>query len=158
MIAAKKTPRAGSNAKGTSLIEIVVTIGLILILFAISVPKFLSSLSNYRLNAAVQAAAWSIQSTRYQANMHGYPYQVAFDNTTNLYQVSNEPPPATSFANVSSAIPLSGSPVTLSAATTLLFKPNGSVSATTGSTSFSISYQGNSKTLTVSTYGSVSIH
>jgi type II secretory pathway pseudopilin PulG len=138
-------------------VELLLVVSLVTVLTAMAIPKFSSAMSSYKLNAAVESAEGAIQATRYQAIMHGYQYQVAFDATHNTYQVLSEVPPATTFSNVGSAIPLSGAPITVSAATTLLLKPNGSVSATAGAMNFSISYQGATKTLTVSNYGSISV-
>ena len=114
-------------------------------------------MASYQLSAAVDSATGAIQGARYQAIMHGYPYQVAFDTTQNTFQVLSEAPPATSFTSTGGAVPLSSVPITLSAATTLQFKPNGSVSATVGTMTFSISYHGATKTLTVSKYGSITV-
>jgi Tfp pilus assembly protein FimT len=130
---------------------------IVLVLSAMTIPKFSSAISNYKLNGAVESAELAIQTSRYQAIMHGYPYQVTLDNTLNTYQVLSEVPPSTTFSNVGSSVPLSGAPITVSAATTFLFKPNGSVSAAVGAMTFSISYQGVTKTLTVSNYGSISV-
>jgi hypothetical protein len=47
--------------------------------------------------------------------------------------------------------------VTMNQDTTLQFKPNGSVSATTGALTFQLTYQGMTKTITVSTYGNISV-
>jgi hypothetical protein len=66
-------------------------------------------------------------------------------------------PPATTYSNVGSAIPITSSAVAISAATTLEFRPNGQVSATTGAMNFNMSYQGVTKTITVSTYGNVNV-
>jgi hypothetical protein len=89
--------------------------------------------------------------------MHGYLYRVAFDTAQNSFQVLSEPPPATSFTPTGSPVPLSDVPITLSSGTTFQFKPNGAVSATVGTMTFSISYHGSTKTLTVSNYGSISV-
>jgi Tfp pilus assembly protein FimT len=129
---------------------------LAMVMMAISVPIMQSALYGYRLRSAVARATWAMQATRCQAIMKGYPFALAFDSTTLTYQVSSQPPGATGFSNVGSAVPLSGSNVTFSQSTTLRFKPNGIVQATTGQLTFSISYQGNTKTITVSSYGDVS--
>jgi len=128
-----------------------------MVLAAIAIPPARSAIATYQLNAAVDAATGAIQTTRYQAIMHGYPYQIALYATNNTYQVLSEPPNSLAFASVGNPIPLSGSAITLSAATTLQFSPNGSVSAPLGQMNFSISYKGNAKTVTVSNYGSISI-
>ncbi len=89
--------------------------------------------------------------------MHGYPYQVAFNNTTNTYQVLAQVPPSTTFTNVNSAVPLSGDPVTLGSAPTFQFKANGSVTASRRIDDFYNFLSRHNKTLTVSKYGSISV-
>ncbi len=91
--------------------------------------------------------------------MKGYPFRLTIDPTNRTYQLSSDPERDGTFANVGSAIPFTGgnAPATVSAATTLQFRPNGQVSATTGALNFDVSYQGVTKTITVTTYGNVTI-
>jgi Tfp pilus assembly protein FimT len=145
-----------SSARGFTLIEIVIVILVGMILTAMAIPQIKSSLNTYRLNSAVAMAKWSIQSTRFQALMKGYPYQVAFSSTNFNYQIQNLPS-GTTYANVGSTVPLASWPMTLSADTTLRFLPNGSVNAPVGGLSFTITYQGTTKTITVSNYGNVTV-
>jgi hypothetical protein len=112
---------------------------------------------NYRLNSAVAMAKWSIQSTRFQALMQGYPYQVAFSAANTNYQIQNLPNGVT-YQNVGTAVPLAAWPMTVSADTTINFKPNGMVTATVGGNSFTITYKGTTKTITVSNYGNVTVN
>jgi len=85
-----------------------------------------------RTSAAVSAATGAIQQTRYQAIWHGYPYQITFTPSTLSYQVLNEVPPASTFSNVGTAIPISTPDVaTLSRVITLQFAANGTVSEVT---------------------------
>ncbi len=142
---------------GFTMIEMMFVILLALVMAAMAIPATRSAMATMDLNAAVDSVEGAIQATRYQAIMHGYPYQVAFNNTTNTFQVLSEVPPATTFSNVDGAVPISGDPVTLSASPTYQFKANGSVSAVTGTMSFSVSYKGATKTLTVSNYGSIKV-
>ncbi|MGD0907259.1 MAG: prepilin-type N-terminal cleavage/methylation domain-containing protein [Candidatus Acidiferrales bacterium] len=157
----------GSN-RGFSLIEILVALLIGSLLTAMAIPATQSALASYQLDAAVNSVTGAIQGTRYQAIMHGYLYQVDIDPTANTFQVSSEPGGAASFTPIGSAIPVSGSPVTISAGTsngspshaTLQFKANGAVLVASGQTpplSFTISYKGTTKTLTVSNYGSISV-
>jgi hypothetical protein len=99
----------------------------------------------------------AVQSTRYQALMAGYPYQVVFTKASTQYQIQDLPTGATTYANVGTAIPLSGSTITLNQDTTLRFLPNGAVSAPTGALTFAITYHGSTKNITVSTYGNVKV-
>jgi Tfp pilus assembly protein FimT len=162
-----RTKRCGLNAPtrsgpahsmaGFTLIEMMFVILLALVMGAMAIPATQSAMATMDLNAAVDSVEGAIQATRYQAIMHGYPYQVAFNNTNNTFQVLSEVPPATTFSDVNGGVPVSGDPVTLSASPTYQFKANGSVSAVAGAMSFSVSYKGTTKTLTVSNYGSITI-
>jgi hypothetical protein len=99
---------------------------------------------------------WAIQSTRFQALEKGYPYQVVFSAANLNYQIQNEVPPATTFSNVGSAVPISSWPtMTVSQDTTITFQPNGFVTSAPSGT-FSIVYQSVTATITVSNYGNVS--
>ena len=119
----------------------------------------LSTIDTYNLNAAATSASWAIQTTRYQALMKGYPYQLTFNTTTNSYQITSEPAGTGTFSNVGGAVRrFQGTPVVLSAGAQLQFKGNGSVSSVVaGSQTFTITYKGRTKTITVSNYGSVTV-
>ena len=138
------------------MIEIVLVLAIGLILSAMAVPQVQSGVNNYRLSSAVAMAKWAIQSTRFQALMKGYPYQVVFTASTNSYQIQNLPT-GTTYQNVDSSVPLAGWPMTFNQDTTINFKPNGMVTATVGTNSFTITYQGTTKTITVSNYGNVTV-
>jgi prepilin-type N-terminal cleavage/methylation domain-containing protein len=145
------------DSRGFTLIEglIVLVIGTILTVMAI--PSITATVRNYRISGSISSITWSIHSTRYQALMQGYPYQVVFSSSANTYQIQNMQPPAVAYSNVGAAVPFSSWPVTLSADTTLNFKPNGYVTATTGALNFTITYQGLCQKLTVTNYGNVTI-
>jgi len=145
------------DVRGFSTVELFLVMIIRTILTAITIPQVNSIMNQYRLQSAVASSTWAIQSTRYQALMAGYPYQVVFKQSTGAYQIQNLVPGATSYANVGTAVPLSGSPVTLSQDTTFLFKPNGSVTATTGTLNFTLTYHGATKSVTVSNYGNISV-
>jgi Tfp pilus assembly protein FimT len=144
------------SRRGYTTLELVIGLLVGSVLTAMAIPQVQSGLYNYRLRGAAASSIWAIQSTRYQALMEGYPYQVVFSQANLNYQVQNLPPGSASYANVGTAVPLSGNPVTLNQDTTLQFKPNGAVTATVGTLSFIITYQGRTATLTVSNYGNVS--
>jgi len=160
---ARRCNRAGVHEKnrrgikGFSTLELVMGILVGSILTAMAIPQVRSGLYSYRLKGAAASSVWAVQSTRYQSLMEGYPYQVVFSQANQTYQVQNLPPGSVSYANVGTAVPLSGNPVTLNQDTTLQFKPNGAVTATVGALSFVITYQGKTATLTVSNYGNVSV-
>jgi prepilin-type N-terminal cleavage/methylation domain-containing protein len=154
---------------GFSLIELLVVLLVGSVVTAMAIPIASSAIASLQLDAAVDSASGAIQSTRYQAIMHGYSYQVDINSTTNAIQVSNEVPPSASFTSVGSPVPISGSNIVIGVGTTnssstghltLQLKPNGSVTASSGQSmpaSFTISYSGTTKTLTVSNYGAISV-
>jgi prepilin-type N-terminal cleavage/methylation domain-containing protein len=150
-----KSKRLGHN-RGFTMIEVVIVLLIGSILTAMAIPQIKSQLYAYRLNSAVAMAKWAIQSTRFQALMKGYPYQVVFSSANTNYQVQNLPSGST-YQNVSSVVPLASWPMTVNQDTTINFKPNGMVTATVGSNVFTITYQGATKTITVSNYGNVSV-
>jgi len=141
------------------LLQIVITLAVVSILVSTALPTIMNALRNYRLIAAVSAATGAISATRYQAIMHAYPYDITFNSSNATYQLTSEPPPATSFTNVGTAVPLSGvHDVTINQTTTLQFNANGTVSATTGTMSFTISNGLLTKTISVTGVGDVSVN
>ena len=155
-VASRARRRAAQRSDGYSLLQIVITLAVVSILVSTALPTTMNALRNYRLIAAVSAATGAISATRYQAIMHAYPYNITFNSSNATYQVASEAPPATSFTNVGTAIPLSGvHDVTINQTTTLQFNANGTVSATTGSMSFTISNTVLTKTISVTGVGDV---
>src|SRR5271154_6440453 len=144
------------NARGFSMIELVMALLIGSVLTAMAIPQVKAGVYSYRINSAVAMAKWAIQSTRFQALEKGYPYQVVFTASTVSYQVQNLPSGST-YANVGTAVPLAAWTMTMSQDTTINFKPNGMVTATVGSNVFTITYQGTTKTVTVSNYGNVTV-
>jgi Tfp pilus assembly protein FimT len=165
----KKNIHRNRAAAGISLMELLLIVALVLTLTAMAIPTARSAIASYQLDAAVDSASGAIQGTRYQAIMHGYLYQVDINSTTNQYQVLSEVPPAVVFSAVGNAVPISTTQIAVGVGTAnpgltghliMQFKPNGSISVTSGQAmpvSFTIAYNGTTKTLTVSNYGSVSI-
>jgi len=145
-------------SRGFSLIEVLVIVAIGTILTVIAIPSISSGLRNYRLEGAISSVTWAVHSTRYQALMEGYPFQVVFSSAANTYQIQSSPTGvAGPYSNVGSATPFSAYPVTLSADTTLNFRPNGFVQATTGTLVFNVAYQGVCQKISVTNYGNVSI-
>jgi type II secretory pathway pseudopilin PulG len=144
------------NARGFSLVELLIVVMITIILTAIAIPRVQSLMYAYRLNSAVAMAKWAIQSTRFQALQSGYHFQTVFTAASANYQIQDLPS-GTTYVNVGIAVPLSSWPITFSGNTTINFSPNGSVSEPVGTNVFTITYQGITKTLTVSNYGNVTI-
>jgi prepilin-type N-terminal cleavage/methylation domain-containing protein len=150
---------SGRRSQGFTLVELILTILVLLVLMAIALPSTMNTLRNLRLSAAVAAASGAISVARYQAIMHAYPYSITFNASNANYQMASEPPTATSFTNVGSAVPLSApGSVTINQTTTLQFNPNGTVVATTGGLSFTVSNGLLTKTISVTGVGDVSVN
>ena len=145
------------SGAGYTTIEAAMVITIVMILVGMAIPKFVQAISNYKLRAAADSVAWAMQSTRYQALQKGYTYELTVNSANNTYQVLSKPVGASSFSNVGGAVPLTSSPVTVSATTTLTFSPNGSVTVVTGSQSITLTYSGMTETVTVTNYGSVTV-
>lgn len=145
------------TSAGFSLLEAVLVISITMVLVAMAVPKFNQAISQYKLHAAADSAAWAMQSTRYQALQKGYTYELTINATNNTYQVLSKPIGASTFTNVGSAVPMTSSPVTVSATTTLTFSPNGTVALVAGSQTITFTYLGLTETVTVTNYGSVTV-
>jgi prepilin-type N-terminal cleavage/methylation domain-containing protein len=145
-----------TGARGFTLIELIIVLLIGTILTAMAVPQVKTQMNYHRLNSAVAMAKWAIQSTRFQALAKGYPYQVVFSATNVNYQIQNLPTGAV-YQNIGTVVPLASWPMTFNADTTISFKPNGAVTATVGSNVFTITYQGTTKTITVSNYGNVTV-
>jgi Tfp pilus assembly protein FimT len=148
--------RIKSLEDGYSMIELIMAMSVAFILAAFAVPSVRTGVNNYRLNSAVAMAKWAIQSTRFQALEKGYPYQVVFSAASFNYKIQSAPDGVTYADVAGSTTPLSAWPMTFSQDTTINFKPNGYVTATVGTSSFSITYLSTVATITVSNYGNVS--
>ena len=156
-VASRARRRAVQRSDGYSLLQILITLAVVSTLAAMALPTTRNALRNYRLTAAVASASGAIAAARYQAIMRSYPYNLTFNSTNATYQVASEPPPATTFTNVGGAVPLSGvGDVTINRTTVLQFNANGTVSATTGTLSLTISNGLLTKTINVTGVGDVS--
>lgn len=142
---------------GFSLIEALVVVSIVGVLAAIAIPMSLNAMKTYRLTAAVAATAGAIQTTRYQAIMHGYQYQLTLTSSTLSYRVYSMVPPATTFSAVASAVPIVRlGDVTMSGTSfTYTFYPNGTVGLP--ATNPQISNGISSNTISVSGVGNVSV-
>jgi Tfp pilus assembly protein FimT len=153
-----KDGRMRGCAKGFTMFELAFVVAIGMVVTTISVPMTKTALKAYHLNTAVSAVTGAIQSTRYQAIMHGYHYNLSLVSGSQSYQVGTKVPPATAFSNVGAAIPwCTTGDVTMSSSTTLEFFPGGTVTATSGSMTFSVSNGTATKTITVSGVGNVTV-
>ena len=150
-------PTLRTKVHGYSLIELLMGLLIGTILTAMAIPQVTAIRNQYRLQGAVDSSTWAIQSTRYQALTAGYPYQVVFSKSAGTYQIQNLPTGTATYANVGGAVPISGSNVSLNQDTTLQFQPNGALTAVQGALSFTLTYNGNTKTITVTNYGNISV-
>ena len=139
------------------MIELAIVVTITLVMMSLAIPIVGETVSRYRLGGAVSSVTGAIRSTRYLSLMKGYRYRLAISPTNKDFQLSSMIPPATSYSNDGAAVPISSNAITISAATTLEFRPNGQVSATTGAMNLDITYEGVTKTITVSNYGNVTV-
>lgn len=154
---------------GFSLVEMVLVVALSMVMAAMAIPAMRSAAATYQLDSAADSASGAIQGARYQAIMHGYPYQVNFNSANNQFQLLSEVPPATTFSTVGGSVPISAQNVTMNLGTAgtgftghliLQFSPNGSVTVASGQAmpaTFTIAYNGTTKHFTVANYGTISI-
>ena len=146
---------------GFTLVETLVTLTIISTLSTIAIPQLMNAMKSYRLASAVAAATGAIQSTRYLAIMHGYPYQLTFDANSGTYQVASEPPGATGFVPVppGTPTPIAGSNgQTINQTTVMQFNSNGTMtSGLAGNAVFTITNGVTTKQITVSGVGYVSV-
>jgi len=146
------------SASGILGIELLAGLAISMIVMAVTAPPVGMSKTAFQLSSAVTRATEAIQNTRQQAMTNGYPFALTFDPTLISYQVSTKPPGAASFSNVGGAIHLApNSNLTLCAKTILEFNPGGTVSATAGAMSFTMSMGNITKTVAVSKVGKVTV-
>lgn len=150
--------RCSGGSRGFTLVELLITCAIVVIMAAIGVPLVQNAARYFRTQGTIQCVTGAIRTTRFQAISHGYPYEVIFNSAANTYQVQSDQNNNGTWANVGGAIPIPGVGLGMSQSTTLVFKPNGMVTASAGSTSFNISSEGHTQSITVSLYGNVTIH
>jgi hypothetical protein len=130
----------------------------------------------YQMHRVVNAVSHTIEATRTQAIFDGYPYRIVFNLTDSTYQLFSSPCPyyiacwmplgdPMPFLNspVKAAMRLPGDYVTPPTTNTLRldFKPGGLVLPSPmparNSPTFSLNFKGLTKTITVSTYGAITV-
>jgi Tfp pilus assembly protein FimT len=139
---------------------VTIAVGMILATFAVSLLQ--NATNFFRVRSAVASVSGAIQSTRFQAIFHGCPYALAFNNAAMTYQVSTQMPStggcAATFTNVGSAIPFANvTSVTLNQNVTFQFRPGGLTQATVGVPTLILNANGYKETITVSTYGNITV-
>jgi len=76
---------------GFTLVELMVTIAIIAIVSAITIPGYMSWLPNYRLRSAVLDLEGNIQWTRLQAIKHNQEWAIIFDEVNDIYYICSDP-------------------------------------------------------------------
>ncbi|MGH9397877.1 MAG: pilus assembly FimT family protein [Terriglobia bacterium] len=150
---------AGHGEAGFTLIELMMVTLVLAVLMGMSIPLVQSASRSYGLSTAVLGVTGAIQSTRYQAIMHGYPYALVLDPASQTFQIQSEPPGSSSFSNVGGAVPWSsGGGIVLAPATTFQFNPGGIVTVNSGSMVLTLSNTAATETVTVSEVGNVTVN
>jgi len=152
--------KRSDSARGFSLVELLFVVLIATITTLMAIPVVRTAFISYKLSAAVNSVTGSIQTTRYQAISKGYPFQIVFTKATSKYQILSDPGNVGAFANVGVASPFT-STATLGQDTTFTFSPGGAVSSpqadATGTTTMTLQYSGNAKTITISPFGRANV-
>jgi Tfp pilus assembly protein FimT len=140
-------------------VELLITLLVIMIMAAAALPVAQSSLTQFRLKSAVTSLTGAIQSTRFQAISNGYQYKIALNNTNRTYQISSDPTGSGTFTNVGGAVPYGSTsvPVNMGSDVVMQMSPSGKVTFVTGSSPLVFTLKNRTGTVTVSTYGNLSV-
>lgn len=155
-------PRKACSARGFTTVELVVTMIVGMILATFAVPLIQRTLNFFNAKSAASSISGAIQSTRFQAIFHGCPYALAFSKDSMTYQVSAQLPGAggcaATFTNVGPGIPIANAAsVTLNENVTFQFRPGGLTQTTVGAPTLVVDCHGRQETITVSTYGNITV-
>jgi prepilin-type N-terminal cleavage/methylation domain-containing protein len=164
ILRSRNMPRTkrGFAARGFTAVELLITLAVGLTLASFAVPLLQNAMNFLKVRAAATSISGAIESTRFQAIFHGCPYAVTFDNAAMTYQVSAQLPGpagcAAAFTNVGAAGPIAnGSSVTLNQNVTFQFRPGGLTQTTAGVPTLVLDCHGSKETITVSTYGNITV-
>ena len=113
----------GLSRAGFTVAELMVTIGVMGILTAIALPRFLATLPGLRLSDAARQVATDLQQLRMKAIAQNIPYQITFATSTYVLQRCSG-----SCTDDSGAIALPQG-ITVTAPTAPQFQPRGTAAA-----------------------------
>jgi Tfp pilus assembly protein FimT len=133
-----------------------------MVMAAFAVPLLQNAMNLFRVRAAASSISGAIQATRFQAIFHGCPYALAFNQPTMTYQVSGQVAGpagcAAAFTDIGPAIPIAnGASVTLNQNVNFQFRPGGLTQTTLGVPTLILDCHGTKETVTVSTYGNITV-
>ena len=138
----------GLSRAGFTLAELMVTIGVMLILMAIAMPRFLDTLPGLRLSDAARQVATDLQQLRMKAIAQNIPYQITFSTSTYVLQKCSG-----ACADDSGAIALPQG-ITVTASAVPQFQPRGTAAA---SATITLSNGSSQKWVCVRTVGRVNV-
>jgi prepilin-type N-terminal cleavage/methylation domain-containing protein len=166
------------RSQGFSLLETLIVVAIGLIMTVVTIPMALSTLRFYNLQSGVTSMSGLVRGTRFRAMSSGYPYQIVFTKSSGTYQIQQDPTLSGTYANStkpgdSGTLSGTSSVLSLGSDLTLQFSPSGTVKyvtvsggVTTASTCSNsagancqlvLTYGGNTKTITITGYGNVTI-
>jgi len=102
----KRQSKRRLAAAGFTMIEMCVVVTITMVIIGFAVPTVQQTVFRYRLGAAVSSVTGAIRATRYQSLMKGYRYRLAISPDDRNYQLSSMIPPATSYSDVGTAVPM----------------------------------------------------
>jgi prepilin-type N-terminal cleavage/methylation domain-containing protein len=76
-----------AGERGYTVLEMAFVLLIAGVIMTIAAPPTKTALQSYHLGAAVKDVSGAILSTRYLAIMKGSPYNIAFTQNTNTYQI-----------------------------------------------------------------------
>jgi prepilin-type N-terminal cleavage/methylation domain-containing protein len=166
------------RSQGFSLLEMVIVVAITLITAAVAIPMATSTIRFYQLQSGVTSMTGLVRATRFQAMSSGYPYQIVFTQSTGKYQIQQDTALTGNYVNLttpgnSGTMSGTSTNVTLGADLTLQFSPSGAVkyvTVTSGVTTaascsnnagshcqIALTYGNNTKTITVTGFGNVTV-